>query len=187
LPPQGTNFVYLYTQPSASSSLLADPYLHPSGSAGTTADSDWGDKAPTGFQYVVASVQGNWTAIWYAGQKAWFYNPSGSGAAATQSTSLVVSPKPGTKSVAVYGAAYPNASAYPSAIPVQSFGQLYTISAGQRYTTTGEVMPNDYFYDETWNYSAPDDHKVVVGNQAFYQVEINHRIGYVKAADMVVQ
>jgi N-acetyl-anhydromuramyl-L-alanine amidase AmpD len=188
LPPQGANFVYLYNEPSSSSPLLADPYLHSDGTAGTTADSDWGDKAPTGSQYVVAAVQGNWTAIWYAGQKAWFYNPKGSGATATTcTTSMIVTSKPGVSSVAVYGAAYPDASAYPSVIPVQQFNQLYTISAGQQYTTTGEVMPNDYFYDDTWNYSAPDDHRIVVGDKKYYQVMINHRIGYVKASDVIVR
>src|SRR5581483_760538 len=145
LPRQGTNFVYLYTEPSSNSPLLADPYLHADGSAGTTEDSDWGDKAPTGFQYVVAGTQGDWTAIWYAGQKAWFYNPMGAGATANRSFSFKVTPRPGVSSVAVYGAAYPDASAYPSPIPYQNFDQLYTISAGQQYTTNGGVMPNDYF------------------------------------------
>jgi len=186
LPRQGTNFVYLYTEPSSNSPLLADPYLHADGSAGTTEDSDWGDKAPTGFQYVVAGTQGDWTAIWYAGQKAWFYNPMGAGATANRSFSFKVTPRPGVSSVAVYGAAYPDASAYPSPIPYQNFDQLYTISAGQQYTTNGGVMPNDYFYDDTWNYSAPDDHDIVVGNQKYLQIAINHRIGYVLANQVEV-
>jgi hypothetical protein len=186
LPPQGTNFVYLYTAPSTTSALLSDPYIHADASAGTTADSDWGDKAPTGFQYVVAGAEGNWTAVWYAGQKAWFYNPLGSGATATKSASLEVTPKPGVKSVAVYGAAYPDASAYPTAIPYQTFSQLYTISAGQQYTTTGQIMPNDYFYDNTWNYSTPDDHDIVVGHQKYLQIVINHRIGHVLASTSIL-
>jgi hypothetical protein len=186
LPPQGANFVYLYTSPSTTSALLSDPYIHADGSAGTLADSDWGDKAPTGFQYVVAGTDGNWTAIWYAGQKAWFYNPIGTGATATVSVSMKVTPKPGIKSVAVYGAAYPDAAAYPAAIPYQTFSQLYTMSAGQEYTTTDQIMPNDYFYDNTWNYSTPDDHDIVVGNQKYLQIVINHRIGYVLACQVNV-
>jgi hypothetical protein len=91
------------------------------------------------------------------------------------------------QSVAVYGAAYPDAKAYPADIPVQTFDQLYTIGSGQHYTTTDEVMPNDYFYDATFNFSKPDDHKIVVGSQKYYQIATSHRIGYVKASDVVVQ
>jgi hypothetical protein len=174
------------TGPSASAPLLSDPNVFPSGMAGTTRDDDWGDKAPTGFQYVVADVQGDWTAVWFAGQKAWFYNPHDSGQTATHSQSATITPKPGLSTVAVYGAAYPEDSAYPSAIPMQSFDQLYTISAGQAYATTGENLPTDYYYDATVNFSLPDDHMIVRGQQKYYQISINHRIGYVKADDVVI-
>ena len=187
LPKQGASFVYLYTQPSTSSPLLSDPYLHPDNSAGTTEDNDWGDKAPAGFQYVVASVQGSWTAIWYAGQKAWFYNPTGVDSTAVKSSSLTITPKPGLSSISVYGGALPEASAYPSVIPMEQFDSLYTIPAGQAYTTTGQNLPTDYYYDATINYSLPDDHAIVHGKTKYYQIAINHRIGYVKAADVTIR
>ena len=190
LPPQGTSFVYLHTQLSNDSPLLYDQNVFGSGGSsttGTTQDNDWGDKAPSGFQYVVADVRGNWTAIWFAGQKAWFYNPSGTGRTATKSTSLTITPKPGMSSIAVYGAALPEASAYPSDIPVEQFNSLYTIPAGQSYTTTGENLPTDYYYDATINYSLPDDHAIVHGNTKYYQIFINHRMAYVKASDVVVK
>lgn len=69
-------------------------------------------------------------------------------------------------------------------IPVQQFDSLYTIPAGQAYTTTGQNLPTDYYYDATINYSLPDDHDIVHGNTKYYQIDINHRIGYVKASDV---
>ncbi|HKR81463.1 MAG TPA: peptidoglycan recognition family protein [Candidatus Saccharimonadales bacterium] len=186
LPAQGASFVYLRTQPNASAPLISDTYTNGSNPAGTTRDNDWGDKAPSGFKYVVADVQGDWTAIWFGGKQGWFYNPQGQNQTAHRSWSATITPKPGMNSVAVYGVAYPEASAYPTTIPVQNFDALYTLPAGQSYTTTGENLPTDYFYDATINYSLPDDHMVVRGNQKYYQISLNHRIGYVKASDVTL-
>lgn len=186
LPTQGTNFVYLHTQPSGSAPLLSDPYLHTDGSAGTTQDCDWGDKAPSGLTYVVADVQGNWVGIWYAGQEGWFYNPSGSGQAARVTDSKTVTPKPGVSSIPVYTNAYPEASAYPSAIPVQPQSTAYSMNAGQSYATPGDAVTSEYFYDATYNYSFPDDHMIVIGTQKYYEITFNHHIGFVKVEDVVV-
>lgn len=187
LPSQGTSFVYLRKAPDENAPLLSDPYVHQDGSDGTTRDNDWGAKAPSGFKYVVADVQGDWMAIWYSGQKGWFYNPSGTGHIAYRSPSAVLKPRHGLDSVPVYGAAYPDASAYPDTIPVQQFDELYRIPAGQKYTSTGEWLPNDYFYDATVDYSLPDDHMIVRGHTRYYQVAFNHRIGYVRASDVVIK
>ncbi|MGF7228595.1 MAG: N-acetylmuramoyl-L-alanine amidase [Candidatus Saccharibacteria bacterium] len=184
LPTQGANFVYLHTQPSSGSPLLTDPYVHTDASAGNTNDSDWGDKAVTGARYVVAGEQNGWTGIYYSGHIGWFYNPNNANVAPA-SAGVVVTPKAGMSSVGVYGGAYPEASAYPSDVPIQSLLPLYTISAGQSYVSTG-TAPTLYFYDQTWNYSAPDDHAVIRGNQKYYEIELNHRIGFVKADDVNV-
>lgn len=186
LPLQGTSFVYLRKQPASDAPLISDPYVHQDNSDGTTRDDDWGDKAPSGFEYVVAGVEGDWTAIWYGGQKAWFYNPDGE-RTAHRSHSAKIMPKRGLESVPVYGAAYPEASAYPSTIPVQQFDELYQISGKQMYATTDEWLPNDYFYDATINYSLPDDHMIVRGHTKYYQISLNHRIGYVRASDVVLR
>lgn len=187
LPAQGSNFVYLHTAPSATAPLLSDKYEHPDSSAGTTQDSDWGDRAVTGEKFVVAGVQGPWTAIYYGGQVGWFYNPIGKDRTATLSPTLTISPRPGLSSISVYGAAYPEASAYPAAVPVQTLDTLYTMPAGQSYSTTGEGLPTDYYNALTYNYSAPDDHVLVVGHQKYYQIWFNHRIAYVKANDAVLR
>ncbi len=196
LPKQGANFVYLHTQPDTNAPFLTDPYLHSQatsdpylyidGPVGNTQDNDWGDKAPSGFKYVVADIRGDWTGVWYSGQIGWFYNPHGEGRTAHCGTSATLAPRRGLSSVPVYTLAYPEASAYPSTIPVQPQPTAYSIPAGQRYTTTGKAITSDYFYDWTWNYSAPDDHKIVVGNQKYYEITYNHHIGFVKVEDVDV-
>jgi N-acetyl-anhydromuramyl-L-alanine amidase AmpD len=187
LPKQPANFVYLHTKPSSSAPLLSDPTLWPKGTPGTEEDDDWGDKAPYGEKYVVAGQQGNWTGIWYAGVIGWFYNPSGSGQTARFTSAEVITPKPGLSSVPVYGSAFPEASAYPKPIPVQPNAPLvYKILKGQSYVTTGRV-PDDYYYAVTYNSSKPDDHTVVTGKTPYDQVVLNHRLYYVKAADVVMK
>src|SRR6516162_1147913 len=76
LPSQPANFVYLRAGPGTKYPLIADPIR--GGSKGTTVDSYWGDKATIGETFVYAGQSGNWTAIWFAGRKARFYNPPGS-------------------------------------------------------------------------------------------------------------
>ncbi len=187
LPKQPASFVYLHTKPSRNSPLLSGPLLHPSGSPGTTQDSDWGDKAPAGEQYVIAGQQGNWIGIWYGGQEGWFYNPSGKNYKARFTGGTVITPKPGLASVPVYGSAFPEASAYPSVVPVQPNKALsYKILAGQKYVTTGTV-PDDYYYAATYNSSKPDDHTVISGKTVYYQIIFNHRLFYVKANDVVAK
>jgi N-acetylmuramoyl-L-alanine amidase len=186
LPTQPANFVYLRTGPHASYPLLGDPLLHPGGS-GTTADSDWGDKATIEQTFVYAGQSGNWTAIWFAGQKAWFYNPTGTYQKARYANGQVITPRAGLASIPVYGAAYPEKSAYPSVVPVTKVQKLsYTIPAGQEYPTIG-VVPTDYYYAATINSSLPDDHTVIIGKTAYYQISFNHRKFFVKAKDVMVK
>jgi N-acetyl-anhydromuramyl-L-alanine amidase AmpD len=184
LPDQGTSFVYLHTSPSADSPLISDPALHPDGAAGTTCANDWGDKASVGQQFVVAGKEGNWTAIWWDGVKAWFANKH----ATTPSAGFVVTPKAGLDSIPTYGRPVPEASAYPSDIPVQATAAplQYTIKAGQRYLTAGSV-PTDYYFAITIDNSAPHDHTDVVGQDKYLQIQLGHRIGYVKASDVDVR
>jgi len=99
----------------------------------------------------------------------------------------VIKPKPGLTSVPVYGSAYPEASAYPNAVPVKPNAPLtYQILPGQEYVTTGTV-PDDYYYAVTFNSSKPDDHTVIRGTTPYYQIVYNHRLFYVKAADVEVK
>ncbi len=71
LPPQGSNIVYLHTEPRIDAPLIGDVVLHPDGSPGTTQIADWSAKAVTGQSFVVAGRSGQWTAIWFGGRLAW--------------------------------------------------------------------------------------------------------------------
>jgi N-acetyl-anhydromuramyl-L-alanine amidase AmpD len=186
LPAQPASFVYLRTAPSASAPLLSDPILHPGGSPGTLKDSDWSDKAPAGATYAIAGQEGDWTGIWYGGHAGWFYNPPGMLRTARFSGGVVITPRPGRTSIPVYGSAYPEASAYPPAVPAPAIAPLsYTIPAGQEYVTSGQV-PDDYYYAVTVNSSLPDDHTVIHGQTVYYQISFNHREFFVKASDVLV-
>ena len=184
LPSQPANFVYLRTGPGTKYPLIADPVL--GGSKGTTVDSYWGDKATIGETFVYAGQSGKWTAIWFAGRKAWFYNPPGTQQTALYTGGQVVEPNSGLTSIPVYGAAYPEASAYPAAVPVLSVVKLkYTIKAGQAYPAiTG--LPTDYYYAATINSSLPDDHTIIIGGTAYDQISYNHRKFFVQASQVTV-
>jgi N-acetyl-anhydromuramyl-L-alanine amidase AmpD len=187
LPKQPANFVYMRTGPGSTYPLIGDPVLHPDGSSGTYIDSDWGDKAEAGERFVFAGQSGNWTAVWFRGRKAWFYNPSGTDQKARYTSGTVITPKSGLTSIPVYGAAYPQSSVYPSAVPVEQVVKLsYTISAGQAYPTAG-VVPTDYYYTKNYDSSAPDDHTVIIGTTVYYQISFNHRRFFVRARDVNVQ
>ena len=184
---QPANFVYLRTGPAGRYPLVADPLLHPGGT-GTTLDSDWGDKATTEQTFVFAGRSGNWTAIWFGGRKAWFYNPPGRNQKARYTGGTVITPKPGRASIPVYGAAYPGASAYSGTpVPVKPVARLsYTIGARQQYPVIGAI-PTDYYYAATINASRPGDHTLVIGHMVYYQISFNHRKFFVRAADVIVQ
>ncbi|HSX17545.1 MAG TPA: N-acetylmuramoyl-L-alanine amidase [Patescibacteria group bacterium] len=186
LPAQGSNRVYLHSAPSMAAPLLSDPYLHTGGEPGTNHADDWSATVEAGDSYAMADKQGDWTAIWYGGKKGWFYNPGGAGHTAHVSHGQALTPKQGLASIAVYGGAYPESSAYPATIPDQSLTPLYQLPAGQTYVSAGKV-PTDYFYDATIDFSLPDDHMIVKGNEKYYQITFNHKQAYVKAADVQVK
>ncbi|OIJ64078.1 hypothetical protein WN71_030970 [Streptomyces mangrovisoli] len=177
------NFVYLRTRPAADAPLIND---------GTTKADDWSDKAVTGTRYVVAEQQGDWTAIWYDGQKAWFLNAGGHTARTHPGDApggpVVLTPRAGLASIPVYGRAFPEAAAYtpypaikaPAVEPLDA-----TIPAGQAYVAGDPVAhPADYFYDENINGDAPDDRTLVVGKDTYYSIRYNHRLAFLKAADV---
>jgi Negative regulator of beta-lactamase expression len=181
LAPHPSDFVYLHTAPSQNAPLIADPTLHPTG-AGTTAINDWGDKAVAGQTFYKVGYQGDWTAIDYGGQKAWFYNPK------NQNTSfgkgIVISPKAGLAKIPVYGSAYPEPSAFTAAnLPVVSRSAVYQMPAVQKYVASGPVR-SDYYY--AMDYNAPSLYHVVKGTDTFYEITYNHRVAFVKTSDVSI-
>lgn len=184
---QAANFVYLHTEPSFSAPYIGDPALHTDGSPGTTAINDWGDKASTGQSFYVADHKGDWTAIYYGGKKAWFFNPKRKNTVSGKG--ILVTPKKGLDAIPVYGAAYPEISAYEgTGIPTGSEGKItplqYTIAAGQVYVATNPVKA-DYYYAKLFNRLS--ENKVVKGNDEYYQIFFNHRVAFVKKSDVEVK
>ncbi|MEU9607174.1 N-acetylmuramoyl-L-alanine amidase [Streptomyces sp. NPDC048057] len=180
--PHGSGAVRLHTAPSADAPLVKDIGLRPDGSESTTNVNDVGARASTGQQYAVAERRGDWTAIWYLGTKAWFHDPAAQ-PTAVGARGVVLTPREGLAEVPVYGRAYPEAAAYPADVPVQALSPLpYRLLAGQRYVV-GDRVPGEYLYAPTFDTSA---HRVVRGQESYYQIQFGHRIAFVKAADVTL-
>lgn len=180
--PHGSGAVRLHTGPSADAPLVKDIGLRPGGQDSTTGVNDTGARASTGQSYAVAERLGDWTAIWYLGQKAWFHNPAKE-PTAVNARGLVLTPREGLASVPVYGRAYPEASAYPAGVPVQAVSPLpYQLLAGQRYVV-GDRTPGEYYFAPVFDSSG---HKVVRGQEEYFQIQFGHRVAFVKAADVRV-
>ena len=178
---QSANFVYLYTAPSFDAPLITDAALP---NADPFDASNWGNKAVTGQTFYKAEEQGDWTAIWYAGQKAWFYNPEG--ANTTKGSGIVITPKEGKTGIPVYGVAYPEAEAYPEGISVKGMLELqYTLTTGQKYVAT-EKVKGSYYSAPVYTYNPETTHKIVWGNDEFYLIHLNHRLAFVRASDVDV-
>ncbi|MEU1022453.1 N-acetylmuramoyl-L-alanine amidase, partial [Streptomyces sp. NPDC005904] len=180
--PHGSAAVRVHTAPRDDAPLIKDIGKRPGGQDSTIDVNDVGARLSTGQQYAVADRQGEWTAVWYLGQKAWFKNPAEQ-PTAVSAKGLVVTPKAGAGEVPVYGRAYPEKEAYPAGVPVQAVSPLpYKILAGQRYVV-GDKVPGEYFYAPTFDTAR---HTVVRGKDMYYVIQYGHRIGYVRAADVQV-
>lgn len=181
LPAQGSNIVLLRTEPQASAPLLGDKAVRPDGSPGTLAIEDLTAKANSGQRFVVAQRRNGWVAIWFGGQLGWFYDRTG--AIGLPSHGMLVTPLPGRASIPVYGAAFPEAEAYPSGVTPTAIETLpYTIEMGQFYVGLTEHQADDYTASD-----APPKKKVhVVGQRRLIEISFNHRRAFVDAADVLV-
>ncbi|MFE1952042.1 N-acetylmuramoyl-L-alanine amidase [Streptomyces sp. NPDC059524] len=180
--PHGSSAVRLYTAPSEDAPLVKDIGLRPGGQDSTTGVNDMASRASTGQQYAVAGREGDWTAIWYLGQKAWFHDPAEQ-PAAVSAKGLVITPKDGASDIPVYGRAYPEKAAYPAGMTPQAVSPLpYKLLAGQRYVVGGRTT-GEYFYSPTFDTSS---HRVVRGEDVYYEIQFGHRVAFVRAADVRV-
>ncbi|WP_228899410.1 N-acetylmuramoyl-L-alanine amidase [Streptomyces sp. DH1] len=177
--PHGSSAVRLYSDHDVNAPLIRDIGL---GTAPTTGVNDLSSRVSTGQQYAVADRWGDWTAIWYLGQKAWFHNP-GKNPAAVPASGRVITPREGLDSVPVYGRAYPEKSAYPAGVPAQTVSPLpYRLPKGQKYVV-GEKVPGEYYYAVTFDEAS---HRVVTGEDMYYEIQFGHRVAYVRAADVTL-
>jgi hypothetical protein len=175
----GSSEVRLYSDHFEDAPLIKDIGL---GTTPTAGVNDLSSRVSTGQQYAVADRWGEWTAIWYLGQKAWFRDPPAE-PVAVPAKGVTVTAKDGADSVPVYGRAYPEASAYPAGVPVQTVSPLpYRLPAGQKYVV-GDEVPGEYYYAVTFT---EDAHRVVRGADRYYEIQYGHRVAYVRAADVEV-
>ncbi|WP_051940258.1 N-acetylmuramoyl-L-alanine amidase [Phaeacidiphilus oryzae] len=177
-PARPASFVYLRTGPSAYAPLITDPLARAGlkQPTGTTLGADWTDKAVVGQRFVVAAVRGDWTAIWFDGQRAWFHNPDGAAALASRGDGAVRGPAP------LSGTAYPSASDFAAAgvpAPAAPAGPSRAVPAGQAYPAAGGApLPSDYYYTDALSCSAPTDCLRVTGAQTYTALHFNHRLAF---------
>lgn len=180
---RGSSAVILRSAPNDTAPLVTDLGLHPDGAPSTMDIADHGARASAGQQFAVAGRQGDWTAIWYLGQVAWFRNAR-SAPTAVPSVGLVVTPKQGRATVPVYGRAYPEQAAYPAGVPYQALTPLqYTFSVGERYSV-GQVLPSEYYRATTYAGTSPGDWTVIRGETRYVQIQFGHRIAFVNTDDV---
>ncbi|WP_419993105.1 N-acetylmuramoyl-L-alanine amidase [Streptomyces boninensis] len=182
-PPHGSGAVRLHTEPSDDAPLVKDVGLHPPEGKSSIGVNDTGARASTGQQYAVVERKGDWTAVWYLGQKAWFKNPSDE-PTAVNSRGRVVTPKAGVKDVEIFGRVLPEKDAYPKEIePIELAPFPYKMLPGQRYVL-GDRVPSEHFY--AVNFKDPDS-QVVRGDTVYYEIQFGHRVAYVKSDQVDVK
>ncbi|WP_411104235.1 N-acetylmuramoyl-L-alanine amidase [Streptomyces sp. cmx-4-9] len=179
-PEHGSASITLRTEPRDDAPLVTDIGIRPT--PGTWSVYNHAARVSTGQQYAVADRRGDWTAIWYLGQKGWFRNPT-SKPTAVPARGMTVVAKPGRTSVPLYGRAYPEPAAYPAGIPVQAVSPLqYVLQPGQRYSV-GQQVNGEYYHSKTFDLAS---HTVVRGKNVYYQIQFGHRFLFVNAEDVQV-
>jgi hypothetical protein len=138
VPRQPSNFVYLRTAPSFDAPYVSNPYIADQ----PTRASNWANKAVTGQQFYRVDRKGNWDAIYFSGQKAWFHNPNRKNT--VRGSGILITPRAGQTSIPVYGRAYPEESAYPPGTTPQSIIPIYEMPAGQIYVAALRVKGSYY-------------------------------------------
>ncbi|GGN49180.1 amidase [Streptomyces albiflavescens] len=180
--PNGSSAVRLYTEPDEKAPLIQDPGRHPDGEDSTEDVNDLGSRASAGQTFAVADRSGDWTAIWFQGEKAWFKNPKKHPTAVSASGKMVT-PKAGLSEIPVYGRALPEEDAYPEDVQEQTESPLpYTLLAGQRYVTQARLAGS--YIDRSTFGDTPNP--VVKGREQYYEIQLGHRLAYVRASDVDV-
>ncbi|WP_336115120.1 N-acetylmuramoyl-L-alanine amidase [Streptomyces sp. PTD9-10] len=181
--PHGSSAVRLRTDPYENAPLIQDPGRHPDGADSTVDVNDLGSRVSAGQTFAVAGRSGDWTAIWFQGHKAWFRNPK-SHPTAVGARGRMVTPKEGLREVEVFGRALPEEDAYPEGTDEQPEESPlpYTIRAGQRYVTQSRVLGS--YLQKPSSDDSPSP--VVQGQEEYYEIQIGHRLAYVRASDVDV-
>lgn len=180
-PPHGSSAVRLHTEPNEKAPLIQDPGRKPNGDDSTKDVNDLGSRVSTGQTFAVADRRGDWTAIWFQGHKAWFENPRKQ-PTAVGASGRMITPKEGLDEIPVYGRALPEEDAYPQDVDGPAESPLpYPILAGQRYVTQAGVGSS-----YTAKSFSDTPNPVVWGRERYYEIQLGHRLAYVRASDVDV-
>jgi hypothetical protein len=184
VPAQPSNALLLRTEPRSDAPLLSDPDL--SGGVGTTDLADWSNKAVTGRRYAVAERRGDWLGIWYAGQKAWLFDPGGTNTRAAAGPA--VRPKAGRTTIPVYANAVPESSEWPQGVPAEGPPQAVVplhqnILAGQVYPLLAWQQA-EYYYARFDGAGVPRNHTMMRGGTVYFLISYHHRFAYVRLSDV---
>ncbi|HEU5015737.1 MAG TPA: peptidoglycan recognition family protein [Roseiflexaceae bacterium] len=181
VPTQPLNYVYLRAAPDPTAPFVSNPYI----TDDPTRANNWANKVVAGQKFYRVEQQGDWDAIYFSGQKAWFYNP-GHNANTIAGSGILVTPKAGQESIPVCGRAYPEETAYPEGIEPQSITPIYDMPAGQIYVAT-DLIHGDYFWAPVYAPTLAQAQRATVkGQTMYYRIYFNHRFGFVKASDVDV-
>ena len=126
----------------------------------------------------MADRQGDWTAIWYLGQKAWFYN-SKALRRAVAAPGQIVTLKKGAK---IWGMAYPAKLGVTPPADRVAEPLKYTVAAGQKYALLGSET-GEYYHAVNYDVSK---HVLVKDQTKYYEIQFGHRAYFVKAGDVTV-
>lgn len=181
-PAHPVHFLYLRTAPDAMSPVIDNPYL-----AAWPGDRmfNWGNKVGTGTRWVRAERRGDWDAIYFSGQKAWFYNPGRQNT--RRARGAQVTPRAGLAKIPVFGVGYPQPAAFvPPKNPV-AMEQTYEIAAGQKYLVM-QRFSADYYWAKTYvatdKYGPGSGQTVIKDGTEYFLIHFNHREGLVRVADV---
>jgi N-acetyl-anhydromuramyl-L-alanine amidase AmpD len=175
------SFVYLHTSPSNTAPYITNPYI----SSDPLCANNWANKAVSGQTFYRFATSGDWDGIYFGGQQAWFYNPGHT--YTLVGTGTLVKPK-GHSAISVYGRAYPERSAYPRGITVQTVSAIsnYKIPVDQIYVAFGPFK-SDYYYAPNYIPTlAGSVNQDIQGQTLYYQIFFNHRFAFVQAGDVAV-
>lgn len=181
-PAHGSSAVRLHTAPDENAPLIQDPGRKPDGDPSTVDVNDLGSRVSAGQTFAVAGRSGDWTAIWFQGNKAWFKNPK-KHLTAVGAAGRMVTPKEGLNEVPVYGRALPEPEAFPEDVEEPSDSPLpYRFTAGQRYVTQDRLGGS--YVDRSSFGDTPEP--VIKGQEGYYEIQFGHRLAYVRASDVDV-
>ncbi|MDA0636716.1 peptidoglycan recognition family protein [Nonomuraea sp. MCN248] len=176
-PPRGASTVWLRTAPRHDAPLVDDIGKRV-GRPSTYSVHDHSARASAGQRFAVAGRHAGWTAIWYLGRRAWFHDPYERPTAVRARNPVVVPRRTG---VPVYGRAYPEKAAYRgTGVAYQRHVALpYRIGPGQAYTVGGTLTGS--YLSAAYR---PARHVTVTGRRRYHQIQLGHRVAFVKAEDV---